>query len=200
MRPLLLSMLLFVLLPPLLRPQNQNHVLLNHISNDTKIPQYLVYRHFLAWVNALDKEQSADSATDLYAFAEPFAAQTRLARADIDLVRAEAQALTADLNKQDAKASTLIAAFREKAKMAAQLGKPLPPIPAQIHQLQQERTALIVQHMINLRTRLGPVASSTLDNYISREFAPHISLKAVARRASDLTVDNQGKAFVIGLK
>jgi hypothetical protein len=48
------------------------------------IPKYLVYRHFLAWVNDLDRK--AAGASDPYRFAKPFA-RAGLENSDLDALR-----------------------------------------------------------------------------------------------------------------
>jgi hypothetical protein len=54
-------------------------------------------------------------------------------------------------------------------------------VPAEIRQLQQERTALLVQHVVRLRRGLGPDTSSMLDRYLAHGFLPHISFKDIHR-------------------
>ena len=41
-------------------------------ANSRKLPPYLVYRHFLTWVNQLDQEATASGTGDAYTFAKPF--------------------------------------------------------------------------------------------------------------------------------
>jgi hypothetical protein len=140
------------------------------------IPQFLIYRHFLAWANDLDNKAVAAHATDPYEFAKPFK-HARLETSDLDAVRKEAKLLDSDLTKHDAKAKGIIAEYRHKAQKAMQSGGPLPPTPVELHQLQAARTALLVQHMVNLQAALGPTKSVQSNAYLEHEIMPHVSLK-----------------------
>lgn len=140
------------------------------------IPQFLVYRHFLAWVNDLDNKAAKAGARDPYEFAKPFK-RASLENSDLDLVRKEAKSLDSELTAHDAKAKAIIAEYRRKAQKAVQSGGPLPPTPVELHPLQAARTAMLVQHMINLQVALGPVKSAQLNSYLQREITPHVSLK-----------------------
>ncbi len=166
----------------------------NRASTRTGIPAYLVYRHFLAWVSALDRQASASGASDPYKFAEPFATRAGLANADLDLLRNAAQALERAVADHDAEAHAVITEYRSRAQMAAQAGQALPPAPLKVHQLQTERTVLLVQHYQTLRAELGPQTTSRLDAYLSREFAPHLSIQAKAPLPAS-TVGEQVPAF-----
>ena len=92
--------------------------------------------------------------------------------------------MTADLQKQDQKASAAIAAFRANAKAAVASGRPLPALPQSIRDLQRQRTALLVQHVVRLQTTLNPATRSSLESYLDREFVPHLSMKHLAAPAS----------------
>ncbi len=159
------------------------------------IPKYLVYRHFLAWVNDLDKKNAG--ASDPYQFAKPFAA-AHLANSDLDALRTEARTLDSALAENDGKAKAVIAEYRSKAQNALRKGQNLPPAPAELRQLQAMRTALLVQHMVKVRSVLGPEKSASLDAYLGREFMPHISLKPLARPAASTTSDIPKQPFIIG--
>jgi hypothetical protein len=147
-------------------------------SKSVPIPKYLVYRHFLAWANNLDKK--AVGASDAYQFAKPFA-HADLENSDLDALRKEARALDSELAEHDGKANAIIAEYRRKAQDAVRQGQGLPAPPAELHDLQTMRTALLVQHMVNLQSALGPEKSAELDAYVGREFVPHLSLKPLAR-------------------
>jgi hypothetical protein len=164
-------------------------------SKSAPIPKYLVYRHFLAWVNDLDKKNAG--ATDAYRFAKPFA-RANLENSDLDALRTEARALDSALAETDGKAKAIIAQYRRKAQNALREGKGLPPLPAELQQLQAVRTAILVQHMVTLQSTLGPEKSSSLDAYLSREFVPHLSLKPLARPAASTTSGVPAQAFTRG--
>ena len=148
-------------------------------SMHSRLPQYLVYRHFLAWVNQLDKAAVGSGAADPYKFAEPFA-RAHLAHEHLDLIRNEARRLDADLQRKDASARTIIAQYRRDGRAALAQGKPLPPPPPEIKQLQREQTAMLVQHCVALRSALGADVSARLDAYLNYEFAPHIKLRRMS--------------------
>ena len=159
----------------------------SQIATGPRLPQYLIYRYFLGWVSALDKQASAAGFEGTYKFAEPFGDHVGLTIADLDVLRTEATALSADLKIQDLKAAAIVAAFRAKAKEAARRSQPLPEVPPEIPRLQAERTALLVQHFVTVKTRLGPVTSSRLDQYLGREFLPHISLRPIGIPSAEAT-------------
>lgn len=119
-----------------------------------RLPTYLVYRHFLAWVHQLDQEARASGATDRYKFAEPFS-RAKLQQAQLDIVRDEARKLHAELHDKDASAKAIIKTYRESAKTAAASGASLPPVPAALRRLEREHTAILVQHYVALRSALG---------------------------------------------
>jgi hypothetical protein len=164
-------------------------------SKSAPIPKYLVYRHFLAWVTDLDKKNAG--ATDAYQFARPFAG-AHLENSDLDALRTEARALDSSLAETDGKAKSIIAEYRIKAQNALREGKDLPPAPVELRQLQAMRTALLVQHMVTLRSTLGPEKSANLDAYLSREFVPHISMKPLARPPASTTSGIPTQPFAIG--
>jgi hypothetical protein len=166
------------------------------VSKSQRVPEYLLYRHFLGWVHVLDEKALATGARDAYQFATPFAASAGLTNADVDTLRNEATALTDELRFQDAQAYAIINAYRAKAIEAAKQGKPLPPVPMEIHQLQQARTALLVQHFVQMQQQLGPAASSRLHRYLTREFAPHVSEKLLAQPKPDMAAIGQSSSFV----
>ena len=156
------------------------------LSKSPRVPTYLLYRHFLGWVNTLDNNATASGTTDMYKFAEPFAVPVRLTNQNIDLLRNEARALVDDLHRQDARAFEVITAYRSKAVEAAKFGQPLPPLPAEVHQLQQERTALLVQYFARMQQQLGPEVALRFDHYLTREFAPHTREQILRQPSSEL--------------
>lgn len=164
-------------------------------SKSMPIPKYLVYRHFLAWANDLDKK--AVGASDAYQFAKPFA-RAHLENSDLDALRKEARALDSALAEHDGKANAIIAEYRIKAQDSARQGKGLPPLPAELHELPAMRTAILVQHMVNLQSALGPEKSAELDAYLGREFVPHLSLKPLARPVANKESSIPAQPFTLG--
>ena len=147
------------------------------------LPPYLVYRHFLAWANQLDKAAAASGASDPYQFAQPFS-RANLEHQHLDIRRDAAHRLDADLQAHQARAQQVITRYRQQAKKALAQGQPLPSAPPEIHDLELQRTALLIHHYVMLRTSLGPDVSAKLDNYLSYEFAPHIKLRQIAAPAA----------------
>lgn len=147
------------------------------------IPKFLVYRHFLAWANDLDNKALAEGASDPHKFAEPFQ-RAHLESQDLDVLRKEAKALDSDLKKHGDQLKRAVAEYRRTAQDYVDHGLPLPSVPAEIHELEAMRTAILVQHMVSLQSALGPQKTAQLDAYLEREFVPHLSLKPLARPAA----------------
>jgi hypothetical protein len=144
------------------------------------LPPYLVYRHFLAWVNELDESATASDPGDFYKFAEPFS-RANLQHEHLDILRDAAHRLDQDLKKHQARAQVIIDHYRKQAKQALAQGQPLPPAPAEIRNLERERTALLIHHYVTVRAALGPDISAQLDRYLGYEFTPHIKLRLLSK-------------------
>jgi hypothetical protein len=155
-------------------------------ANTKKLPPYLVYRHFLAWVNELDKDAKVSGTGNSYKFAEPFG-RANLEHQQLDSLRDAAHQLDAELQKHQARAQLIITHYRSEASRELAEGKPLPPAPPEIRQLERERTALLIQNYVAVRAALGPKASAQLDKYLDYEFAPHVKLRRIAEPASAQT-------------
>ena len=155
-------------------------------SKSPPIPKFLVYRHFLAWVNDLDNKALTAGASDPYKFAEPFQ-RARIETQDLDAVRKEAKSLDADFKKHGDKLKRVVAEYRRTAQDYVDHGLALPSVPAEIHELEAMRTAILVQHMVSVQSSLGPQKTAQLDAYLEREFVPHLSLKPLARPAASTT-------------
>jgi hypothetical protein len=153
-------------------------------SASAPIPKHLIYQHFLAMVSDLDNKAIAAGATDPYQFAQPFA-RAQFQNADLDLMRTEAHALIADLKNVDQKAKLIVDDYRARAKAAASQGQPIPPLPPDLRRLEKERTAVSINHMMTLRTSLGPQTTAHLEAYFAREIAPHLSLRTLGHAPVD---------------
>ena len=160
-------------------PVPTNGIRVAQAADLQRLPPYAVYRHFLNWVNQLDKAAVASGAADPYKFAEPFR-RAHLASNHLDLVRKEARALTDDLEREDARARAIIDRYRETGAVALSQGKALPAVPAEIRQLQREQTGILIQHYVALRSALGSEGAAKLDAFLAYEFAPHIKLRRVS--------------------
>ena len=63
----------------------------------------------------------------------------------------------------------------------------MPPPPIRLRGLQQERETIIKSHISILRAKLGVEASAKLDDYLTQEIAPHVSLRPIAVRHSPVS-------------
>lgn len=149
-------------------------------SQSPVLPSYVVYHHFLEWTDALDRDTKRRGITDPYAFAQPFSRSLGFNNHELDLIRKHAKLLGDDLAQQDAKATAVITAYRQSALTAIQAGQTLPPAPAAIRELDQQKIAMMIHHYVLFRNELGQAQSSKLDGYLSREFAPHINVKPLS--------------------
>lgn len=147
-------------------------------AESAALPPYVVYRHFLTWINQLDKTATASGTSDPYQFAAPFS-RANLQHQHLDILRNAAHRFDADLQAHQARAQRVIDLYRKQAKEALAQGKALPSAPPEIHNLELERTALLIHHYATLRTALGPDVSAQLDKYLGYEFAPHIKLRRI---------------------
>lgn len=161
------------------------------------IPKFLVYRHFLGSVNDLNNKAVAAGASDPYKFAEPFQ-RANLETADLDVILKEARALDSDLGQHGEKVKAVVAEYRARAQNAVSNGLPLPPAPSEVRQLQAMRTAILVQHMTSVQAALGPPKTAQLDAFLEHEFAPHISLKALARPPAGTSSEIPKQSFAHG--
>jgi hypothetical protein len=175
----------------------QPHVVTISASKSAPIPKFLVYRHFLAWANDLDNKSVAAGESDPYKFAKPFQ-RAHLETQDLDAVRKEAKALDTDLKKHGDKVKAVVAEYRRTAQKNVGQNSVLPPLPAEIHELEAMRTAILVQHMVSLQSALGPQKSAQLEAYLEREFTPHISLKPLVRPAASTAANIPTQPFTIG--
>jgi hypothetical protein len=166
-------------------------------SKSNPIPKFLVYQHFLAWANSLDEKALATDQSDPYKFAEPFQ-RARLETQDLDAVRKEAKALDADLKKHNQRLKALIAEYRKIAQNNLDHGLAIPPPPAEVHDLEAMRTAIMVQHMVSLQSALGPQKTVQLESFLDREFVPHISLKPLAGPPASIASAKEQQSFAIG--
>jgi hypothetical protein len=70
-------------------------------------------------------------------------------------------------------------------KKATDAGLAIPPLPLELHQLQAERTALTISHVLDLQAELGKEKTRRLEGYFQREVTPRVSLKVLAHPPAD---------------
>lgn len=150
------------------------------------MPKYLVYRYFLGWINDLNNKAVAAHATDPYEFAKPIG-RAQLTNSHLDSLLKEAKSLDIDIRQQDARAKAVITEYRQRAQKTVNAGGTLSPLPPELHQLQAERRAKLIQHMSKLQTALGPEKTAQLDEYMRREIVPHISVKSSRHPPASVT-------------
>lgn len=74
-----------------------------------------------------------------------------LAPQDLDAVLREAKSLDSDLSAHSKRLKVAVATYRRTTQASTttpQSGGALPPAPDEIHQLEAERTAILVHHMM----------------------------------------------------
>jgi hypothetical protein len=165
-------------------------------SKSTPVPKYLAYRYFLSWANNLNAKAIAAGESDPYRFAASFQ-RAGLETRDLDAVLKEAKALDLELAKQRERIAVLVAEYRRVAGNR-EPGSALPPIPPEIHELEAMRTAVLVHHMVNLQSSLGPQKTAQLEAYFEHEFIPHISLKPLGRPPASANFGNPTHSFSTG--
>ena len=148
------------------------------------VPKHVVYEHFLRMVDDSDRKALMAGDLDAHAFARPFA-RAGFEDADLDTIRAEAKALVRDLDTQDQAAKVLIDAYRAQAMQAVAAGQPVPRLPEQIGRFQAVRTALAVNHMVSLQSKLGKDKTDQLEVYFKRVITPRVRLTVLAHPAVD---------------
>jgi hypothetical protein len=152
-----------------------------HPAAGQSLPPYVLYRHFLRWVNSIGGPDAKANVSNIRALRNALPTRIQLADNDLQFLRSEAFSLMADLEIRGKKAALIVAEYRKQASVALQQGRALPPGPAELVQLQQERTALLVEHYVRMRTSLGSEAELQLDQYLKNEFAPHVSISDVVK-------------------
>ncbi|HEX4230472.1 MAG TPA: hypothetical protein VHZ07_17485 [Bryobacteraceae bacterium] len=90
--------ILFILTAPLiLFGQNAGSMIVPVPNASPRVLRYILYRHFLGWVNSLYATANADGQpADPYQFAKPFA-RAGLSHPNIDALVKEARAMANDL-------------------------------------------------------------------------------------------------------
>jgi hypothetical protein len=127
---------------------------LNQPLNAEKLPPHVVYRHFLAWVNEVDAAAENSNNNGSEKVAETFS-RAHLSRQHFDDLRGAAHRLDIQLKQHEVRAQLLIKRYRKEAQEALAKGQPLPPAPQQIHDMERERTALLIDSYVRLRAALG---------------------------------------------
>ena len=179
---------LFVLYPSAIGQESQS-VGTDSLSATTqrKPSLPLLYRHFLAYQNFLDRTAAEAQlrGEDLKEIRNHNQDQLRFTDKQFNAVRASALRLEATLKRQDAKAAEVIQAVRARFPQGRlQSPEDLPPVPPELKQLQAERNRLIESEMNVLRAALGEEASAKLDAFLQIEFASNLKVRYMAMPGS----------------
>jgi hypothetical protein len=148
----------------------------------TPVSRALLYRHFFAFQNYLDRMADSEQKSGKDGSALRHYNQKKLEFSDAQFghVRAAAQGLEALLKVQDAKAARVIQAERARfphGKLTREAD--LPPASAELKALQAERDSIIESAVATLKAALGPQAADKLDTFLSRDFAPNLKVRFV---------------------
>ena len=146
-----------------------------------RIPLPLLYRHFLAYQNHLDRAAAALNQQGKNGDELRNHFQQKLGFSDdqFSAVRQTALRLETELKEQDAKAKTIVDATRAKFPHTIQTPADLPPVPPELLQLQQERDSLIEKEVASLKAILGASAVNKLDTFLQHDFAPTVTVQSV---------------------
>jgi hypothetical protein len=74
-------------------------------------------------------------------------------------------------------------------------GKPLPPIPPQLHTLQVTKDNVILSHIASLQTGFGATRFQILDTFVQATITPHITLSTTPKTASSSTTAGASKTL-----
>jgi hypothetical protein len=165
-------------------PPSQEQFVTAHPAVGLSMPSYVLYRHFLGWVNSIGGADPKTNASNFQVLRKNLPEHVELADTDLQFLRSEALLLNSELQDRDSKAALIVAKYRKQAASAVQKGQPLPPVPLELKQLQQERTSVLVQHYVKMQSSLSTIAKLQLDNYLHNEFAPHVSIGEIIRQNS----------------
>jgi hypothetical protein len=147
----------------------------------SQVPLRVLYRHFLAYQNHLDRAASILDKSGKNGDALRSHFQKKLGFTDIQfqLVRASALRLEIALKDQDAKAKALIDATRADAPNVISNPADLPPIPPELIEMQRQRDALINQEITHLKQSLGTNAAAKLDALLMYDFARSVTVQSI---------------------
>jgi hypothetical protein len=146
------------------------------------VPLPLLYRHFLAYQNHLDRAAAAldKEGKNGEGLRSHFQKKLDFTDAQFANVRDAGLRLESELQKIDAQAKAII----DKTRAAfpnATMSQPetLPLVPPELTKLQDERNALIEREVSDLKYQLGAEASAKLDSFLQKEFSQTVTARSV---------------------
>lgn len=143
-------------------------------SRTSEIPEYVAYGFLFRLVSKLsDKTRELRSQGRIgpkdYL---PLQKEASLTQAQARMLEAIASACQQEIARQDEKAKSVVHAFRAQLPEDKQLrGKPLPPPPAELKALSDERNAIVLRAREQLRLGFGEESFTRFDNYVKFRFA-----------------------------
>ena len=151
-------------------------------GTESEVPLPVLYRHFLAYQNHLDRV-----AADLVArgkdgsdFRDHYQRALGFTSSQYAIVRDAAVRLEAQMKRQDDIVKALLAELRPTTPMVIKSPKDLPPVPPILLELQEERKAIIEHEVAALKASLGPELSARLDTLLRQNFAASMQVRPVA--------------------
>jgi len=152
------------------------------------VPDYIVYgalfHHVVEVKQQADQAQSSgEDASSLRSF---FQRQMDLSQEHARKLDEIASECVIEVAKQDAKAKEVIRAFKTQYPPGeVKASKTLPPPPAELQQMQEERNAIILRARDRLATALGDKTFQNVDRYITNRVAPAIRPAPLRPRSAD---------------
>lgn len=147
------------------------------VGHGRAVPLEHLYWHFLEYQLYLDKKADdlPPSSPDVQMLRTHY--QTRLGfdNAQYSLIRGAAQTMSARLKQIDDQAKLIIDDLHHNYPPGKVLT--LPPPPPELAQLQAQREAIISETVVDLKTQLGTKASTAMDDFLHKDFAPTITFK-----------------------
>jgi hypothetical protein len=150
-------------------------------GNTQRVSLNVLYRHFLAYQNHLDRVGAAldEKGENGSGFRDHFQKTLGFTNAEYAPVRAAAQRLEQELADEDAKIKAVIQAFRASYPKVLTSRSERPPLPPELAQLQKDRNAIIEGEMKRLNSDLGPDRAAKLQDVIEHDFAPNVRVQSV---------------------
>ena len=147
------------------------------VGHGHEVPLEHLYWHFLNYQLFLDKKADAlpPSHPDVQMLRTHYQSRLGFNDSQYSLVRQAAQTLAARLKQKDDQAKSVIDAFHHNYPPGKTLT--LPPVPPELFQLQAEREAIISETVVDLKNQLGTKASSTMDEFLHKDFLPTVAFK-----------------------
>lgn len=147
----------------------------------------VLYRHFLAYQNHLDRaaDKMDREGRDGSELRDHFQRKLGFTPAQFNKVRASALRLEAKLQEHDAKIRNVIDTSRAKYPRVLRGPEDLPPLPPELLDLQRQRNALIEKEVVDLKAELGAKRASQLDALIENDFAPNVTVQEVEPRIKE---------------